>query len=68
MSLNFDDQTGKLPTVSDADEAVQAVRVAMLQHIMKLPPDLAVQLANIHRLLKVARAVIYAAESREHHD
>lgn len=58
MSIDVEDVTHTLPSIQDADEAIKAVQTAMTRDIVRLPPDLAVQLGNIHRLLKIAHVVI----------
>jgi hypothetical protein len=49
--MNFVDNTGKPVSRRDIEDAIGAVRTAMAKHFVTLPPELAVQLPNIHRCL-----------------
>ncbi len=54
--ITFVDETGA-PSVQDIQEAMDAVKFALMTDILTLPPSLAVQMANIHRCLKFALGV-----------
>lgn len=50
--MEFDDKAGQSPTTNDVVDALWAVRNAMHPGLMmKLPPELAVNLPNIRRCL-----------------
>ena len=49
--MEFVDNTGKPPTASDLQEALDVVRKFRIQGPLTVPPELYVQLANINRLL-----------------
>ncbi len=50
--MEFIDQTGQPPSVEDIDRAIAAVSNALVRDIVKLPPQLAVELPNTLRCLK----------------
>lgn len=47
----MEDLTGKPVSLENIAEAQRAVRNAMIKYIADVPPELAVQLGNIHRCL-----------------
>ena len=55
--MNFNDITGQPVSERDIQEAIDAVRKAMTVDILKLPPELGVQMANIHRCLKELQTI-----------
>ena len=64
--VEFTDKTGQLPTQQDFDDALDSVGKALVGKIHELPPDLAVNLAVIHRCLKAGKALFAAIEKKKH--
>jgi hypothetical protein len=62
--MSFEDKTGQPVSDQDIDEAIAVVTRAMVLSVLKLPPELAVQMPNIHRCLKRAEGASYAQRSR----
>jgi hypothetical protein len=56
--ISIKDMTGQLPTQRDVREAEAVVAKYLTIGLMKLPPELAVQLPNIHRCLKTLSAIL----------
>ena len=54
--MEITDVTGKPVSRRDVEEAEQVVRKFMVNGIMKLPPELAVQIPNILRCLSELKA------------
>lgn len=52
------DEPGGLPTPRDAAEALEACHEIMLKSVLGIPPQLAVQMPNIMRLIEVARSTL----------
>lgn len=55
----FIDKTGELPTKEDFETAIITVKRAMTVSVLKLPPELGVELGNILRCLAVGYKAIY---------
>ena len=53
--MEFIDQTGQPPSVEDINRAIVAVSSALVHDIVKLPPQLAVELPNTLRCLRELR-------------
>ena len=52
------DLTGALPSLKDVERAITAVKGAAVRDILTLPPDLAIEVANIIRCLALAKHVL----------
>lgn len=50
--IEFIDKTGQPKTEDDLKEALKAVENVMLKDILKVPPELAVQMLTIRQALK----------------
>jgi hypothetical protein len=55
--MNFEDKTGTPPSQRDIDEAIQVVKKMIITSVMKLPPELAINLPNILRCLQRLREI-----------
>lgn len=53
MGIEIKDLTGSMPTKRDLNDARQVVKKHVMTGILTLPPELALQLPNILRLLSV---------------
>jgi hypothetical protein len=60
------DKTGGMPTGDDAEEALTVVARYILS-ITTLPPELAVQMPNIHRCLVAFLAISRMKEAKDEH-
>lgn len=56
--IEIEDRTGSLPSSNDVNEAIAVISKFVTIGMMKLPPELAVQMPNILRCLKVAKTLI----------
>lgn len=57
MSIESIDRTGEFPTREEVEEAREVVKKYLIIGMLKLPPELAVQMPNIHRCLALAATV-----------
>ena len=57
MSVEFKDNTSKLPSTQDVDDAISAIQ-GCLGKITSLPSELGVNIPNILRCLKVTKIII----------
>lgn len=64
--MNIEDRTGLPCTLAEYEEAIACVsKFAMGPELMKLPPELAVQLLNIRRCLVQGHALVEAVEQAQ---
>lgn len=59
--LDFTDKTGELPTLEEVRRARACAGKMLVTSMLKLPPELAVELTTIHRCLGVLEAFIITA-------
>jgi hypothetical protein len=55
--MDFEDKSGQPPSARDVDEAIATVGRFIVRAIGTLPPELAIQLPNIHRCLRYLREI-----------
>ena len=58
MGIEQEDISGTPPSRKDVDEAEAIIRKVLVVWIAKVPPELAVNAANIHRCLKYLREIM----------
>jgi hypothetical protein len=56
--LSFEDFSKRLPSLADVQEAKRVVGKYLVIGIIKLPPELAVQLPNLARCLSVLETIL----------
>ncbi len=49
--MEIEDKTGSIISDTDLQDAINAIKECMTKHIMNVPPQLGVNLPNIHRCL-----------------
>ena len=64
MGLDITDKTGTMPSMEDVAEAIEVIQ-QLLRGVHHLPPELAVQLPNIHRCLSTLRTVYQVHRERQ---
>ncbi|KKN81363.1 hypothetical protein LCGC14_0319760 [marine sediment metagenome] len=57
MGVEMEDATGKPSTIEDIERAATVVRKSIITAMMKLPPELAIELTTILRCLDEYRAI-----------
>lgn len=51
MGVDIYDASGQPPSLADIANAIKVVQTALVRYVMKMPPEVAVELPNILRCL-----------------
>jgi hypothetical protein len=62
--LEFQDVSGRPPTLEEVQSAKRVVTKLLVVGILKLPPELAVELPNVRRCLELLEALMVHARNK----